>query len=165
MPLSFALEVAFRTTFLYLYALGLVRALGKRGMGEPSPFDLVIIVGLGSAVGDPMFYPNVPLMHGMVVIAVVVALQRILARLTQKNQTLERLVESAPVLLVSDGEIESAALKDEDLSEAELFMYLRMAEIENLGQVRMAFIEPNGHVTVFRTEDGDSGKSVLPAHA
>ena len=157
-----AVEVVFRTTFLYLYSLGLVRALGKRGMGELSPFDLIIIVGLGSAVGDPMFYADVPLMHGMIVIAVIVGLQTILARLTQRNPTLERLVESAPVLLVADGEINSEALKGEELSEAELFMNLRMAEIENLGQVRMAFIEPNGRVTVFRNEHGGTGRSVLP---
>lgn len=163
MPLSMAVEVVFRTTFLYLYTLGLVRALGKRGMGELSPFDLIIIVGLGSAVGDPMFYADVPLMHGMIVIAVIVGLQTILARLTQRNPTLERLVESAPVLLVADGEINSEALKGEELSEAELFMNLRMAEIENLGQVRMAFIEPNGRVTVFKKEHGGTGRSVLPA--
>jgi uncharacterized membrane protein YcaP (DUF421 family) len=165
MPISFGLEVAFRTVFLYLYTLALVRVLGKRGMGELSPFDLVIIVGLGSAVGDPMFYADVPLTHGMIVVAVVVALQRILVRLTRKNPTVERLVESAPVLLVADGEVIATAMRDEELSEAELFMYLRMAEIEHLGQVRMAFIEQNGHVTVFRTENGRTGKSVLPVHA
>jgi uncharacterized membrane protein YcaP (DUF421 family) len=158
-----AMEVVFRTTFLFLYTLVLVRALGKRGMGELSPFDLIIIVGLGSAVGDPMFYADVPLMHGMIVIAVIVGLQTILARLTQRNPTLERLVESAPVLLVADGEINSEALKEEELSEAELFMNLRMAEIENLAQVRMAFIEPNGRVTVFKNEHGGTGRSVLPA--
>ena len=165
MPISFALEVAFRTAFLYLYTLGLVRVLGKRGMGELSPFELVIIVGLGSAVGDPMFYADVPLTHGMIVVAIVVGLQRVLVRLTQHNPTLERLVESVPVLLVADGEVIADAMKDEELSEAELFMYLRMAEIEHLGQVRMAFIEPNGHVTVFRTEHGRTGKSVLPLPA
>ena len=47
--------------------------LGKRGMGELSPFELVIIVALGSAVGDPMFYADVPLVHGIIVITVVVA--------------------------------------------------------------------------------------------
>jgi uncharacterized membrane protein YcaP (DUF421 family) len=80
----------------------------------------------------------------------------------ERIRTIERLVESAPVLLVNDGEVIPAALKHEELSEAELFMYLRMAEIEHLGQVRMAFIEQNGHVTVFRTEHGRTGKSVLP---
>jgi uncharacterized membrane protein YcaP (DUF421 family) len=164
-PISFALEVAFRTAFLYLYTLGLIRVLGKRGIGELSPFDVVIIVALGSAVGDPMFYADVPLTHGMVVVAVVVAMQRILVRVTRKNRTIERLVESAPVLLVADGEVMATALKDEELSEAELFMYLRMAEIEHLGQVRMAFMEPNGQVSVFRTENGQNGKSVLPVPA
>ena len=134
-------------------------------MGDLSPFEFVIIVGLGSAVGDPMFYADVPLTHGMIVVAVVVALQRVLVHLTRKNPTIERLVESAPVLLVADGEVIATAMKDEELSEAELFMYLRMAEIEHLGQVRMAFIEQNGQVTVFRTENGRTGKSVLPVPA
>jgi len=91
MPLSLAVEVAFRTTILYLYTLGLVRALGKRGMGELSPFDLIIIVGLGSAVGDPMFYADVALMHGMIVIAVIVGCRQSWLALPRRTRPLNGL--------------------------------------------------------------------------
>jgi uncharacterized membrane protein YcaP (DUF421 family) len=162
-PLAFALEIALRTTVMYLYTLVLVRLLGKRGMAQLSPFEMVIIVALGSAVGDPMFYADVPLIHGMLVVTVVVALERLIVRLTEHNQWLERVVESAPVLLVADGDIMYQALEDEDLSEAELFMALRENGVENLGEVRLAFLEPSGKVTVFRGEGASAGRSVLPA--
>ena len=54
----FLLEVIFRTTFMFVYTLILVRTTGKRGLGELSPFELLLVVALGSAVGDPMFYPD-----------------------------------------------------------------------------------------------------------
>lgn len=161
-PLTFALEIALRTTVMYVYTLALVRILGKRGMAQLSPFEMVIIVALGSAVGDPMFYADVPLLHGMIVVTVVVALERALVRLTENNRLLERIVESSPILLVSDGEIVREALDKEDLSEAELFMSLRQQGIERLGEVRRAYLEPSGSVSVFKTEKGASGRSVLP---
>jgi uncharacterized membrane protein YcaP (DUF421 family) len=160
--LTFVLQIVIRTTFMYLYTLALVRLLGKRGMGQLSPFEMVIIVALGSAVGDPMFYDNVPLLHGIAVVTVVVALERLLVVLTQRNRRLERLIESSPVLLVTDGAIDQEAMNQEELSEGELFMSLREASIEQLGEVRLAYLEPNGKVSVFRSEEPQRGRSVLP---
>jgi uncharacterized membrane protein YcaP (DUF421 family) len=160
--LTFVLQIVIRTTFMYLYTLALVRLLGKRGMGQLSPFEMVIIVALGWAVGDPMFYDNVPLLHGIAVVTVVVALERLLVVLTQRNRRLERLIESSPVLLVTDGAIDQEAMNQEELSEGELFMSLREASIEQLGEVRLAYLEPNGKVSVFRSEEPQRGRSVLP---
>jgi uncharacterized membrane protein YcaP (DUF421 family) len=148
---------------MYLYTLVLVRLLGKRGMAQLSPFEMVIIVALGSAVGDPMFYADVPLIHGMIVITVVVILERLIVRLTEHNRWLERVVESMPILLVADGQIRHEALEAEDLSEAELFMALRQNGVEQLGEVRLAYLEPSGQVSVFKSEQAPSGRSVLPA--
>lgn len=148
---------------MYSYTLVLVRLLGKRGMAQLSPFEMVIIVALGSAVGDPMFYADVPLIHGMIVITVVVVLERLLVRLTEHNPRLERVIESTPILLVVDGEIRQEALEGEDISEAELFMALRQNGVEQLGEVRLAYLEPSGHVSVFKSEQALSGRSVLPA--
>ena len=59
----FLLEVVFRTCFMFVYTLLLVRMTGKRGIGDLSPFELLLVVALGSSVGDPMFYPEGPLFH------------------------------------------------------------------------------------------------------
>jgi uncharacterized membrane protein YcaP (DUF421 family) len=148
--LELVLEIVLRTAVMYLFTLGLIRVLGKRGMGELSPFELVIIVALGSAVGDPMFYADVPLIHGIIVITVVVALERALVKATERHEGIERLIESEPVCVVHDGELVLEAMDHEDLSKAEIFMALREHGIEFLEEVRRAYLEPSGEMSVFR---------------
>ncbi len=161
---AFTLEIALRTIIMYGYTLAIMRVLGKRGLGHLSPFELLIIVALGSSVGDPMFYRDVPLLHGLIVITVVVALQRALQELTERSPRLEAFLESRARLLVTGGIVDEEALGREDLSETELFSALREREVEHMGQVRLAYLEPSGVITVFKVDEelGPKGRSVLP---
>jgi uncharacterized membrane protein YcaP (DUF421 family) len=157
------LEILLRTAVLYLYTLVLIRLVGKRGLGQLSPFELLIIVALGSAVGDPMFYPEVPVLSGMVVITAVVGLERLFVFLTERNQTMENLIESVPVCVVADGNLVQENLDKEDLSKHEIQMLLRLEGVENLGDVRRAYLEPTGKVSVFwYPSKAGSGDSILP---
>jgi uncharacterized membrane protein YcaP (DUF421 family) len=123
--LLFAVEIAFRTTVLYIYTLLLVRLIGKRGTANLSHFELVIVIALGSAVGDPMFYEDVPLLHGMVVVSVVVLLHRLLTALTNPNERLEEFVEGKAEYLVHNGMLDLPGMRKSQLSREEVFMELR----------------------------------------
>lgn len=158
----FTLEVMARTALMYGYTAGLVRMLGKRGMRQLAPFELVIIIALGSAVGDPMLYPDVPLLHGMAVITVVVGLQRAVSLVTERSPRLEEALESRPALVVFNGRLLSEQLKRERLAPDELFSGLREREIENLGEVREAYLEPTGLLSVFRFRNGEGPEYGLP---
>jgi len=161
----FLLEVAFRTGFMFVYTLVLVRTAGKRGLGELSPFELLLVVALGSAVGDPMFYPDVPLLHAMVVIAVIVLLQRVMAVVVDHSRPVERFMESTPTVLVADGVIDLDSLRGERFSRDELFMLLREEGVEQLGQVKRAYLEPSGRISawLFRREEVAPGLTLMPA--
>jgi len=51
----------------------------------------------------------------------------------------------------------------EDLSKAEVFMALREQGIEFLEEVRRAYLEPSGHISVFKEKSpATMGASVLP---
>jgi uncharacterized membrane protein YcaP (DUF421 family) len=164
---GFTLEIILRTVIMYAYTLAIVRVLGKRGLGHLSPFELVIIVALGSSVGDPMFYADVPLVHGFIVITVVVAMQRVLQEITERSPRWEQFLESRARQLVKGGIVDAEALDREGLSETELFSALREREVEHLGQVRLAYLEPSGVITVFKVneEQVSPGRSVLPDRA
>ena len=71
-PPLFLVEVALRTLVIFLFTLVAMRFLGKRGVAQLSLVEVTIVLGLGSAVGDPMFQPDVPLLHSLIVIAVIV---------------------------------------------------------------------------------------------
>lgn len=158
----FLLEVAFRTVFIFAYTLLLIRWMGKRGMGQLTPFEFAIIVALGSAVGDPMFQYDLPLTHTMLVIALVLGLQKLLVYVTERNEPLERILASQSQHLVDSGKILCDNLHKELLSQEELFESLREQGIRHLGQVASACLEPSGKMSVIRAATTQPGLSVMP---
>ncbi len=160
LPWVFYLEIVVRTSVLFLFTLVMIRTMGKRSLGQLSIFDFVIIIALGSAVGDPMFYEDVPLLYGMVVVAVVVALERVLALMTSRQVRVERMVDSSPTILVRDGVVDYKALRHELMSISELFQALRVNGIEQLDDVALAVLEPSGHISI-RNGNGQESTSEL----
>lgn len=148
-PPLFLVEVAIRTTVIFLYTLLLLRLLGKRGVAQLSLFEVTIIIGLGSAVGDPMFQKDVPLLHAMVVIGIIILLYRGFMALVRRNERFQRFVEGTPSCLVTNGRIDTAALDRERISPDELFDILRVQGITHLGEVKRAYLEQSGQVSVF----------------
>ena len=120
-PPLFLVEVALRTTIIFVYTLFLLRVLGKRGVAQLSLFEVTIIIGLGSAVGDPMFQADVPLVHAMLVIAIIVALYRLFMTFVRRSERFERFAEGEPSNVLSEGHIELEALARERISQEELF--------------------------------------------
>jgi uncharacterized membrane protein YcaP (DUF421 family) len=149
LPWSFTLEIVFRTVVIYLFTLLLIRWLSQRAVGQLSLVEFLLVVALGSAVGDPMFYPDVPLLHAMIVITVVVLLNRGLDRLIATNERAERLIEGIPVRLIHHGLIEHENLERLTINRDELFQHLRLQGVEQLGEVREAYMEQNGRVSLF----------------
>lgn len=152
----FLIEIVIRTVVLYAFALLMVRLMGKRGMAQLTPFEFVIIVALGSAVGDPMFYPDVPLIHGFVVIVTVVVAQRIIARLS-RNEAVERFLEGQPFVVVDDGKIQHDVLKREDFTKEELYELLRLNGVARLSDVERAVIEDVGRLSVLTHKAASEG--------
>lgn len=153
LPAAFYLEIVLRTAVMFLFTLLMIRTIGKRSLGQLSIFDFVIIIALGSAVGDPMFYEDVPLLYGMAVVTIVVALERTLALVTSRQERAERMVDSSPTILVREGVVDYSALRSELMSVSELFQALRVNGIEQLDDVALAVLEPSGAVSI-RTGKG-----------
>jgi uncharacterized membrane protein YcaP (DUF421 family) len=147
------LEIGVRTAIMYLAALLLGRFLGKRGLGQLSPFEYLLVIAAGSAVGDPMLYFDVPLLHGILVLAGLVLCERALTALAERSKSAERFIESVPALLVRDGTVLETNLKREGLARDELYGKLRESGVSNLSQVRLAYLEPSGRFSVFRRSD------------
>ncbi len=166
-PPLFLLEVVFRTVIMYGYMLFAARFLGKRGTGQLTVFDFIVVILLGSAVGDPMFYDDVPILHGIIVITIVVLIERVMNYFMNRHPKFEEYIESTPTRLVKDGVILDEKLESEEISRAELLMELREKGIKNVGEVECAFIEPSGRMSVFRVEEGKekNGESTLPENA
>ena len=164
LPVSFLLEIVFRTVIMYCYTIFLLRVLGKRGMGQLSSLELAIIISFGSAVGDPMVGPDFPILHGMVAITAVAILQIYLEKIINKNKRVETYLEGKPKLVVKDGLIQWDCMAKENLSKEDLFRSLRIKDVEHLGQVHKALFEISGQLSVMfqHPKNITAGLSVLP---
>ena len=77
-PTWFVLEVAFRVLVIWLWTALLLRWIGGRSIAQLSIVEFLLVIALGSAVGDAMFYPEVPLLHAMLVILLVVCFDKLI---------------------------------------------------------------------------------------
>jgi len=65
--LSFLLIIAIRTFLMFLLVLILLRLTGKRSIKQLSIFEIVMIIALGSAAGDPMIYKEIGVLQASIV--------------------------------------------------------------------------------------------------
>ena len=163
-PWSYLGEVAFRTLFMFIILLTALTVSGKREVRQLSIYELVLVIGLGSAAGDPMFYHDVPLMSAVVVFAVMMGCYKLATRISDRNETVRHVLEGEPVYVIENGCILTQNFGQEDLGTEELFSDLRVEGVEHLGQVRIAILEPNGQLSVFQFKESEvrPGLPILP---
>lgn len=158
---GFLLEVCIRTILMYFVILGGLRLLGKRGVRQLSVFELVVIISLGSAAGDPMFYKEIGLMIPVAIFSVIVAAYRLTTFLTAKSKKIDDFIEGTPTYLIEDGEFSIEECKKETLAQDEFFSELRQQGVSHLGQVKIAILETSGSLSVYFYPD-ESVKYGLP---
>ena len=161
---QFLPEVMIRTLVMFTIVLLSLSLLGKRGVRQLSVFELVVIIGLGSAAGDPMFYKDVGLVPAIIVFGIVIGLYSLVTHLVGRNKTIGKLVEGKPICLVRDGAFAISNFSKENLGQDEFFAEMRLKGVSHLGQVQNAIIETNGQISIFYYEDEEVkyGLSVMP---
>ncbi|HSO46511.1 MAG TPA: YetF domain-containing protein, partial [Rhizobiaceae bacterium] len=160
-PLFFA-EIVLRTLIVYAYTFGLVRWLGGRSVAQLSVIEFLLVIALGSAVGDAMFYPDVPLLHAMLVITIVVLINKFIDTMLARVPASERIFDASPVEVVRNGELLNDGLIKAGYGPQEIIEQLRMQGIRNLGEVETAILESNGHMSVFKLKKPNKGMALLP---
>ena len=149
---NFLYEVLLRSAVMFIVAITAMRILGRRGTKQ-GVFELVLIITLGSAAGDPMFYKNVGILPAILVFASIVVMYKIVNFFTARVQALDDLIEGTHSRLVKGGRFNVENSKLENLRHDELFEDLRLHGVKHLGQIEAAYIEASGQVSIFFLPD------------
>lgn len=149
---TFLLQVLVRSTIMFAIVLISLRLIGKRAVMQ-GVFEVALIIALGSAAGDAMFYSKVGLLPAILVFVVIVVLYKIINHFMFRSSYFEQMLQGRLVHLVEDGAFLLDALKREELGENEIYSDLRLLNISQLGQVEHAYIESNGKISVFYYPD------------
>ena len=93
---------ALRAVGVYLLMLVVIRALGKRTVGNFAPFDLLVALMLGELV-DEIIFADVSFLQGTIAIVVIAGAQSANSWLTWWGHGFDNLLEGKPTVVVRDG--------------------------------------------------------------
>lgn len=90
---------------LFAVALIVVRIMGNRTVGQLSPFDFVIMVGIGDIIVTGSMDKNQTILAAVEGLIALLILQQILSYLSLKSIVLRKWFEGTPVTLIENGNI------------------------------------------------------------
>lgn len=141
-------EFIVRGAVVYVSVIGMLRLTGKRQTGQLEPFDLVLLLVLSNAVQNSMNGGDNSITGGLILAATLVGLNWLTGWITFKSRKAEILIEGTPALLIHNGKVHEKALDREKLSRAELMTALRKEGCASVNEVRAAFLESDGSISV-----------------
>jgi len=149
---------------MFSFILVFLRMSGKKGIRQLSIFEVAIIIGLGSAAGDPMFNQDNAIVPAIIVFATILIFYRVITWAAAKREKFERILEGDPLYIIEDGMFVMMDSIEQTYGKDEFFSEMRQQSIEHVGQIETAILETNGNVSFFFFDDNDvkPGLPVLP---
>jgi uncharacterized membrane protein YcaP (DUF421 family) len=156
-------QVLLKCAVMFIVVVVTLRFIGRRGIMQ-GVFEVLTIIMLGSAAGDPMLYKNVGVLPAILIFFFIAGLYRFTDFIVARYSTAETLIEGRAVRFIKDGRFDLENFQSKELSKDELFSDMRKEGVSALGQVRTAYLEPGGSVSIFYYEDDDIryGMPLLP---
>ena len=145
---------AARAAAVYVLMLIVIRALGKRTVGNFSAFDLLVALMLGEVV-DEIIYGDVMFTQGAVAIVAIAALAYADSWLAFLHPSVEALIEGTPTIIVRNGRFERAGMRSERMTEHDVMAHLRSEGIHDMREVHLAVVELDGTVSILKHEWAD----------
>lgn len=140
----------FRSIVLYIIVLIVMRAMGKREIGQLQPFELAISIMIADLASIPMTEIGIPITNGIIPILGLLVMHLLISLINLKSIKLREIICGKPRILIYRGKIDEKALKKERFTINELQERLRGDNVMNLGDVEYAILETNGEVTVIQ---------------
>src|SRR5215469_55601 len=147
------LEIALRTTVIYVLVLIGIRLTGKREVGQMTPFDLTLLLLLSNSVQNAMTGPDTSLLGGAVAAAVLLVLNYLLAEVSGINRRFRSVIQGQPTLLIHNGQLIPPHLAREHLTVDEVQRALREHGVGGIAEVALAVLEVDGSISVLKYDD------------
>jgi uncharacterized membrane protein YcaP (DUF421 family) len=149
-------ELVTRGTAMYLFLFLLFRLVIRRRVGAVGMADMLVLVIIADAAQNGMSGDYRTVSEGAILVGTIVAWDVLIDVLAYSSPALQRLLEPAPLPLIRDGKILRRNLRHEFISEAELASKLREHGVAKLSEVKGAYMEPDGEVSVILREKKSS---------
>lgn len=149
-------ELVLRGTIMYWFIFVLLRVGGRRDLGSFGPADVLLIVLIADAAQNAMSAEYSSVLDGAILVATLVFWSLFADRLAYYVPATRSFFAPERVLLVKDGKIQRRGMRREYVTRDELMEELHIQGIEDLSEVRRAYMESTGKVSVLKTKGSNN---------
>lgn len=156
-PTVSLLEIAARGTLVYLLLFVFMRFLMRREAGMIGIADLLVVVLIADAAQNAMSSEYKSVTEGALLVGTIIFWDYSLDWLGYRFPALGKVMHPPPLALVEDGRMNRRNLRRELISVDELMSQLREQGVEDVSEVKRAYMEGDGHISVIKKEGGEGG--------
>lgn len=140
--------VVMRGALLYVVMLVILRVSGKRTVGQLTAFDLVLLLMLSEFTQQTVVGDHPSWGVGLLAVVVLVGIDVLMGWATARSEKLDRMVDGAPLVIVSRGTALHDRLAKEHLNLDEVLAAARREGLERLDQIELAVLEADGRISI-----------------
>ncbi len=156
------LEKILRPLLIYSGLLLAFRFLSKRDLTQNTTFDLLIVLLLSNIVQNAMIGQDNSVLGALAGALTLILLSTGLNRLSAKSIKARRILEGEPILLIHNGRLLDENLAKYAVSRPDLNAGLRGQNMITLEDVRYAFLELDGTISVIRKSEQSGTPNCMP---
>jgi len=143
-------ETLYRTVLIYFLVLVVIRMMGKREIGQLSPFDFVVAIIIAELAAIPMEQTDIPLTHAILPLLILGGLEIVVSYASLFSQTLRGIICGYPQVIIKNGFILRNEMRKARYNLDDLMGQMREKGIVDLDDVEFAVLETSGKLSVIQ---------------
>ena len=141
------MDIVLRATALFAITFLMLRLLGKRELGQMTPFEFIVLVVMGDLIQQGVTQTDFSITAAALAIGTFAFWGVVLSWLTYLFPRAERVLDGDARVLIRDGELLEQNMRRDRLTRRELESEMRLAGIASMRQVAWALLETNGKIS------------------
>jgi uncharacterized membrane protein YcaP (DUF421 family) len=146
------MDIVVRAAVVYFFVWFVLRALGKRELGELTAFELVLLFVVGDLVQQSITQDDKSITAAILAISTIAVFIVVQSYLVFRFRPAQEILEGEPVVVVHHGKILEPVLRRQRMTEDEIHQSARSEGIADVADIELAILEPDGKLS-FITED------------
>lgn len=138
------MDLIWKSVIIVIGGTILLRIAGRKSISQMTLAQVVIMIGIGSLLVQPLVGKNV---WTTLVVGLTLVLTLVFVEYTQiKSDKIEKFISGKAKILIRDGKLQEDQLKKLRISVDLLEMKLRQSSVNNINDIKFATLEPNGQL-------------------
>ena len=149
------MDIVARASVMFVVLYVLLRIMGKREIGQLTPFELVVMIVLGDLIQQGVTHNDFSLTGAILAISTFAFLAIMMSWITYLFPKAEKLLDGEPRVIVRDGQLLKENLRRDRITQSEVESEMRLAGIARMTDVAWAILEPQGKISFIKVDGSD----------